>query len=66
MSIISLIKSSYIGDIYHDWCRRRFDRLCRKDIKAAVIKRYTQNMGVSPNLDNPQTINEKLQVLKIG
>lgn len=48
--------------VYQFW----FGILCRVNIKAAVISRYSRNMGEAPDLLKPTTINEKLQVLKLG
>ena len=59
-------KSDLIMKTWHKICKKNFTRICKNDIKKAVQIRYEKNLGVKPNLNNPITINEKLQVLKLG
>lgn len=49
--------------IYELWLFKNYRRYSAEEI---VKRRYKQSFGVEPNLENPQTLNEKLQWLKLN
>lgn len=55
IKIFSLKNSKY-DKIY----AKRFKGLTEKEIRYCLTEQFQRNLGYTPNLDNPQTFNEKL------
>lgn len=74
MSIRIPQKILSIGILIMKWLRapkyewiysRRFNGLTEKQIRYILERQYLRTFGSLPNLDNPKTLNEKIQWLKI-
>lgn len=56
----------FLRDIYWELYRRYWITLAKKNPRVATIKWYEKRMERKPDLENPQTLTEKLQYLKIN